>query len=129
MCGVYHPPQPTYRPSDFLQYLVHLVDNALDQHPGLTIVLDGDTNQLEVNYLCHFTGWKSRVDLCSAFYINKNRLHSSVIFTSRIKTQTCSPKNSHPGLQKTPKGGVILGTCGRDLGYCLDNKRYGRGCE
>lgn len=21
VCGVYHPPQPTYRPSDFLQYL------------------------------------------------------------------------------------------------------------
>ena len=25
VCGVYHPPQPTYRPSDFLQCLVHLV--------------------------------------------------------------------------------------------------------
>ena len=52
VCGVYQPPQPTYRPSDFLQYLVHLVSNALDQHPGLTIVLGGDTNQLDANELC-----------------------------------------------------------------------------
>ena len=36
-----------------------------------------------------------------------------------IKTQTRSPKTSHPGLQKTPKGGVILGTCGRDLDTVL----------
>ena len=57
VCGVYHLPQPTYRPSDFLQYLVHLVDNALDQHPGLTIVLDSDTTQLEVNDLCQLTAW------------------------------------------------------------------------
>ena len=57
VCGVYHLPQPTYRPSDFLQYLVHLVDNALDQHPGLTIVLGSNTNQLEVNDLCQLTAW------------------------------------------------------------------------
>ena len=61
MCGVYHPPQPTYRPSDFLQCLVHLVDNALDQHPGVTIVLGGDTDQLDVNELCQ-SGWNSLVD-------------------------------------------------------------------
>lgn len=62
VCGVYHRPQPTYRPSDFLQYLVHLVDNALDQHLRLTIVLGGDTNQLDVNELCQSTGWNSLVD-------------------------------------------------------------------
>ena len=52
---------------------------------------------------------------CSVFYINKNGSHGGH-FTSGIKIQTCSPNNSHPGLQKTPKGGVILETCGRDLG-------------
>ena len=36
--------------------LVHLVDNTLDQHPGLTIVLGGDTNQLDLNELCQLTG-------------------------------------------------------------------------
>ena len=49
--------------------------------------------------------------MCSVFYINKNGSHDGH-FTSGIKNQTCSPKNSHPGLQETPKGEVILGTCG-----------------
>ena len=56
--------------------------------------------------------------MCSVFYINKSGTHGGH-FTSRIKTQTCSPKKSHPGLQKTPKGGVLLGTCGRDLGLSV----------
>ena len=38
------------------------MDNALDQHPGLNIVLGGDTNQLDVNELCQLTGWNSLVD-------------------------------------------------------------------
>ena len=38
------------------------MDNALDQHPGLTIVLGGDTNQLDVNELCQLTGWNSLAD-------------------------------------------------------------------
>ena len=42
--------------------LVHLVDNTLDRHPGLTIVLGGDTNQLDLNELCQLRGWNSLVD-------------------------------------------------------------------
>lgn len=42
--------------------LVHLVDNTLDRHPGLTIVLGGDTNQLDLNELCQLKGWNSLVD-------------------------------------------------------------------
>ena len=38
------------------------MDNALDQHLGLTIVLGGDTNQLDVNELCQLTGWNLLVD-------------------------------------------------------------------
>lgn len=38
------------------------MDSALDQHSGLTIVLGGDTNQLDVNELCQLTGWKPLVD-------------------------------------------------------------------
>ena len=53
--------------------------------------------------------------MCSVFYINKNGSHGGH-FTSGIKTQTCSPKNSHPGLQETPRGGVILGTWDSVLG-------------
>ena len=49
--------------------------------------------------------------MCSVFYINKNGSHGGQ-FTSGIKTQNCSPKNSHPGLQETPKGGVILELAG-----------------
>ena len=38
------------------------MDNALDQHPGLTIVTGGDVNQLDVNELCLLTGWNALVD-------------------------------------------------------------------
>ena len=61
-CGIYHPPKPTYQPPDFLQYLTHLMDNALDQHPGLTIVAGGDVNRLDTNELIVMTGWDSLVD-------------------------------------------------------------------
>ena len=103
----------------------------------MTIVLGGDTNQLDVKDLCQLTGWNSLVEFPSKgvayldnvlanrpdlFAINKNGSHGGH-FTSGIKTQICLPKNSHPGLQKTPKGGVILGTYGRDLGKCLGNER------
>ena len=57
-----HLPQPTYRPSDFLQYLVHLLNNALNQRAGLSIVSGGDNNQLNVNELSQLTGWNSLVD-------------------------------------------------------------------
>ena len=43
-CGIYHPPKPTYQLADFLQYLTHLMDNALDQHPGSIIVAGSDVN-------------------------------------------------------------------------------------
>ena len=96
----------------------------------MTIVVGGDTNQLDVKDLCQLTGWNSVVEFPTKgvayldnvlanrpdlFAINKNGSHGGH-FTSGIKTQICLPKNSHPGLQKKPKGGVILGTCGRDLG-------------
>ena len=90
VCGVYHPPQPTYRPSDFLQYLVYLVDNALDQH-----------QQLDVNELYQLTGWNSLVDFptggvayldnvlsnrpdlfgkCAPFSVSIKTDHTAVIF-------------------------------------------------
>ncbi|XP_048578062.1 uncharacterized protein LOC116601437 [Nematostella vectensis] len=37
------------------------MDNALDQHPGLTIVIGGDVNQLDVQELCMLTGWNALV--------------------------------------------------------------------
>lgn len=62
VCGIYHPPKPAYRPVEFLQYVVNFMDNALDQHPGLTIVTGGDVNHLDVNELCLLTGWNALVD-------------------------------------------------------------------
>ena len=44
-----------------MQYLTHLMDNALDQHPGLTIVAGGDVNRLDTNELILMTGWDSLV--------------------------------------------------------------------
>lgn len=62
MLYVIFSPKPTYHQADFLQYLTHLIDNALDQHPGLTIVAGGDVNQLDTNELIVMTGWDALVD-------------------------------------------------------------------
>ena len=49
--GIYHPPKPNYQTMDFLQYLVHLMESALDQYPDMTIVSGGGTNHLDINEL------------------------------------------------------------------------------
>ena len=93
----------------------------------MTIVLGGDTNQLDVKDLCQLTGWNSPVEFPTkgVAYLDNVLANRPDLFGKcapfsisiiGIKTQICLPKNSHPGLQKTLKGGVILGTCGRDLG-------------
>ena len=86
--------------------LVHLVDNTLDQHPGLTIALGGDTNQLDLNELCQLTGWNSLVDFptrgvayldnvltnrpdlfgkCAPFSISIKKDHTTVILPAGSK--------------------------------------------
>ena len=108
----------------FYKYLAHLVDNALDQHPALPIVLGGDTNQLDVNELWQLTGWNSLVDFptrgvayldnvltnrpdlfgkCAAFSISIKMDHTAVILPAGSKLKPVRRKNVHPGLQETPK--------------------------
>ena len=92
----------------------------------MTIVLGGDTNQLDVKDLCQLTGWNSLVEFPTKgvayldnvlanrpdlFAINKNGSHGGH-FTSGIKTQICLPKNSHPGLQKHRKEALYLELAG-----------------
>ena len=77
-CGIYHPPKPTYQPADFLQYLTHLMDNALDQHPGLTMVAGGDVNRLDTNELIVMTGWDSLVD-----FPTRGDVYLDKVFTNR----------------------------------------------
>ena len=77
-CGIYHPPKPTYQPADFLQYLTHLMDNALDQHPGLTIVAGGDVNRLDTNELIVLTGWDALVD-----FPTRGDTYLDKVFTNR----------------------------------------------
>ena len=66
---------------------VNFMDNALDQHPGVTIVTGGDVNQLDVNELCLLTGWNALVDFptrSDAFLDN--------VFTNRQDLfETCYP--------------------------------------
>ena len=44
VCGTYHSPKPTYASNDFMQYLINIVDNALEKQPGMAIVIGGDLN-------------------------------------------------------------------------------------
>ena len=62
VCGTYHPPKPTYTANDFMQYLINIVDNALEKQPGMAIVIGGDVNQLKISELCLMTGWEALVD-------------------------------------------------------------------
>lgn len=58
----YHPPKPTYTSNDFMQYLINIVDNALEKQPGMAIVVGGDVNQLKISELYLMTGWEALVD-------------------------------------------------------------------
>jgi hypothetical protein len=62
VCGIYHPPRPTYPSNDLMEYLINMVDNALEKHPGMAIVIGGDLNQLTISELCLMTGWEALVD-------------------------------------------------------------------
>ena len=77
-CGIYHLPKPTYQPTDVLQYLTHLMDNALDQHPGLTIVAGGNVNRLDTNEVIVMTGWDSLVD-----FPTRGDAYLDKVFTNR----------------------------------------------
>ena len=141
VCGVYHPPQPTYRSSDFLQYLVHLVDNALDQHPGLTIVMGGDTNHLDVNELCQLTGWNSLVDFptrgvayldnvltnrpdlfgkCAPFSISIKTDHTAVILPAGSKLKPVRQKVRIRDCRKHRKGALYLELAGETWDSVLE---------
>ena len=48
VCGTYHPPKPTYTSNDFMQYLINIVDNALEKQPGMAFVIGGDLNQQKI---------------------------------------------------------------------------------
>ena len=122
VCGVYHPPQPTYRPSDFLQYLVHLVDNALDQH-----------QQLDVNELYQLTGWNSLVDFptrgvayldnvltnrpdlfgkCAPFSVSIKTDHTAVSLPAGSKLKPVRQKIRIRDCRKHPKEALYLELAG-----------------
>ncbi|CAB4030584.1 Hypothetical predicted protein [Paramuricea clavata] len=62
VCCVYHPPRPRYPSNGLMQYLINIVDNALEKQPGMAIVIGGDVNQLKISELCLMTGWEALVD-------------------------------------------------------------------
>lgn len=128
VCGVYHPPKPTYRtrPQTFLQYLVHVADNVLDKHPGMSIVTGGDINQFDPNELCFMTGWYALVNFPnkrwhmlryylykstkpvwetrSGYYSDRNG-SCSCHTNSGDKTETGLPKGPYSWSEETSEGG------------------------
>ena len=54
------------------------MDNALDQHPGLTMVAGGDVNRLDTNELIVMTGWDSLVD-----FPTRGDAYLDKVFTNR----------------------------------------------
>ena len=54
------------------------MDNALDQHPGLTMVAGGDVNRLDTNELIVMTGWDSLVD-----FPTRGDVYLDKVFTNR----------------------------------------------
>ena len=54
------------------------MDNALDQHPGLTIVAGGNVNRLDTNEVIVMTGWDSLVD-----YPTRGDAYLDKVFTNR----------------------------------------------
>ena len=81
-----------------MQYLTLLMDNAPDQHPGLTIVVGGDFNRLDTNELIVMTGWDALVDFPTRgdAYLDKVFTNRPDLFAKSIP-YFVSIKTSHSG--------------------------------
>ena len=109
------------------------MDNALDQHPGLNIVLGGVTNQLDVNELCQLTGWNSLVDFptrgvayldnvltnrpdlfgkCAPFSISIKTYHTAVILPAGSKLKPVRQKIRIRDCRKHRKEALYLELAG-----------------
>ena len=127
-----------------LQYLVHLVDNALDQHPGLTFVMDGDTNQLDVSELCQLTRWNSLVDFpargvayldnvltnrpdlfgkCTPYDISMKTDHTAIILPAGSKLKPVCQKVRIRNCRKHRKEALYLELAGETWGKRFKNYR------
>ena len=69
----------------------------------MTIVLGGDTNQLDVNELCQLTGWNSLVDFPTrgVAYLDNVVTNRQDLFRNKVSTQ--KQKCSSPAEIKTDR--------------------------
>ena len=121
------------------------MDNALDQHPGLTIVMGGDTNHLDVNELCQLTGWNSLVDFptrgvayldnvltnrpdlfgkCAPFSISIKTDHTAVILPAGSKLKPVRQKVRIRDCRKHRKEALYLELAGETWDSVLETNHY-----
>lgn len=48
VCGLYHPPKPSYQQDDLIDYITDLTDPFLEEFLDGTIVVGGDLNKLDL---------------------------------------------------------------------------------
>ena len=125
------------------QHLIKLFEpiSALDQHPGLTIVMGGDTNHLDVNELCQLTGWNSLVDFptrgvayldnvltnrpdlfgkCAPFSISIKTDHTAVILPAGSKLKPVRQKVRIRDCRKHRKEALYLELAGETWDSVLE---------
>ena len=123
------------------------MDNALDQHPGLNIVLGGVTNQLDVNELCQLTGWNSLVDFptrgvsyldnvltnrpdlfgkCAPFSISIKTYHTAVILPAGSKLKPVRQKIRIRDCRKHRKEALYLELGGETWGVSWEQTMWMR---
>ena len=49
VASVYHPPEPTYQESEFLNHLSESIEQILQWESNARIIIGGDVNQLKIN--------------------------------------------------------------------------------
>lgn len=102
----YHPPAPHYQPSEFVSQLTDSIDVIIHDVASDLIVIAGDFNSLDTEFLVSDYGFTQLVsgpthgnNLIDKFFVTRGDLYRAVVCKSIVKTK-------HKAVLATPCAGV-----------------------
>ena len=94
VCACYHPPNPKYDAADFIRTLSDELEYVFDNQRIDFIVVAGDFNSLDTQFLCHEYGFSQLSNapthcnkIIDKFFINRPDLYRCEVTQSLVKTK------------------------------------------
>ena len=103
VCGLYHPPKPSYQQDDLIDYKTDLTDPFLEEFLDGTIVVGGDLNKLDLVKVEMLSGLKALVDFPAiGNSILDNCLTNNGALFSKCYSLKAQIKTDHEGVILPP---------------------------